>query len=110
MRLEISNPSDKATIDCTNMLAARLAVIILAEGAYGIIDDKDGNGMPIFLFGGHDEWFVKNHGMTFREAAQSIPKSEIADALESIQLEGKRTSMNNFVERAKRIADNLRKE
>jgi len=108
MRLEISNPSDKATIDCTNMLAARLAVLILANGNYGIIDDEGDNGMPIFLFGGHDEWFKEKHGMTVSEALDAVPNSDIADALASVALAGERSSLNDFTARAHKMADGLR--
>lgn len=54
MILEIANPSDKATIDCTNLLAAQLAVLIIGNGKYGIIDNAGENGMPPFILGGVD--------------------------------------------------------
>jgi len=108
MRLEISNPSDKATIDCSNLIAAHLAVLILAGGRYGIIDDKGLNGMPIFLFGGHDEFFQDKHGLTVGDALEKVGMDEIAKALESIELEGERTSLNDFTMRAKEIAEQLR--
>ena len=107
MRLEISNPSDKATIDCSNLLAARLAVLILSNGKYGIVDDEGGNGMPIFLFGGHDEWLQEKHGKNFEQAIKDTPRIEIADALMSIKLDGERTSLNDFTERAHRMAELL---
>ena len=108
MRLEISNPSDKATIDCSNLLAARLAVLLLAKGSYGIIDENGDNGMPIFMAGGHDKWFKKKHGMTVSEALIAVPKSEIADALASIALAGERSSLNDFTTIAHKMADHLR--
>ena len=107
MRLEISNPSDKATIDCTNVLAARLAVLLLANGKYGIVDDDGENGMPIFLFGGHDEFFQEKHGMTVSEALDTVPNKEIAEALASVRLEHERSSMNDFTARAHKMADQL---
>jgi len=108
MRLEISNPSDKATIDCSNLIAAHLAVLILAEGKYGIIDNTGENGMPVFLLGGHDEFFKKKHGLTVGEALEKIPHCEIADALESVQLEDERSSMSDFKKRAQEMAAQLR--
>lgn len=108
MRLEISNPSDKATIDCSNLIAAHLAVLILAGGRYGIIDDEGTNGMPIFLFGGHDEFFQDKHGLTVGDALEKVGMDEIAKALESIELEGERTSLNDFTKRANEIAEQLR--
>lgn len=108
MRLEISNPSDKATIDCSNLIAAHLAILILAGGRYGIIDDDGTNGMPIFLFGGHDEFFQDRHGLTVGNALEKVGLNEIAKALDSIELEGDRTSLNDFTGRAKEIAEQLR--
>jgi hypothetical protein len=108
MRQEISNPSDKATIDCSNLIAAHLAILILAEGKYGIIDNEGSNGMPAFLFGGHDEFFIKKHGLTVGEALDKISHHEIAKALDSIQLEGERTSQNDFKKYAHELANQLR--
>jgi hypothetical protein len=108
MRLEISNPSDKATIDCSNLIAAHLAVLLLSHGKYGIIDPDGINGMPIFIFSGHDEFFQSKHGMNVEKALSSVPHSEIARALESIDLCGEGSSINNFSGRAKEMAKQLR--
>lgn len=108
MRREISNPSDYATIDCTDKIAASIAIVIMGQGHYGIIDDEGDEGMPIFLFGGHDEWFKGKFGKSFEEAIETTGISRIADALDTIQLDGKRTSMNDFTARAHRLAKELR--
>lgn len=107
MRLEISNPSDKATIDCTNLLAAHLAVVLLASGRFGIIDDDGEHGMPIFLFGGHDEFFQNKHGKALKDAFYSCGYKEVAKALKSIELVGERSSLNDFTSRAHELADEL---
>lgn len=116
-RLEIANPHDKATIDCSNPIAACIAVALVGNGAYGIIgkatEAGDGNkfissGMPIFIFGGCDEWFSSNFGFAFEEAFNKTDKSEIIRALESIELVYERTSVNDFQGRAKEIAKVLR--
>lgn len=104
LRLEIINLSDKATIDCSNLIAAHIAVCLIGEGKYAIRDEVGDSGMPLFLFGGHDEFFTKKHGMTFEQAVNSTPREEIAAALNSIELCGKRTSMDNFSGRAKDMA------
>jgi hypothetical protein len=108
MRLEISNLSDKATIDCSDRVAACLAVVVLSGGAYGIIDDDGNNGMPIFLFGGHDEWFQKEFGNTFKETLKEVGNNRIADALDTVQLVYERTSLNDFTKTAHIMAEKLR--
>ncbi|BBB29343.1 hypothetical protein [Neptunomonas japonica] len=108
MRLEISNPSDKATIDCSDRIAACIAVCIIGRGRYGIIDDESDNGMPIFLLGGSDEWFQDQFNTGFHDAFEKTGRPRIATALESVQLEQGRSSMNDFTSRAHDIAKQLR--
>jgi hypothetical protein len=108
MRREVSNPSDYATIEYKDMLAACLAVCIVGNGKYGIVDDEGDQGMPIFLFGGHDEWFTSKFGMDFETAFAQTDKEKIAAALESMQLRGERSSMNDFCGRAHEMAKALR--
>lgn len=107
-RMEIANPSDKATIDCTDILACRIAVALLGGGKYGLIKKSGETDMPPFIFGGHDEWFEENHGMSFVEALNKTSKIAIADALDSIELVYERTSINDFVGRAHDMAEQLR--
>ncbi|MFI2810174.1 hypothetical protein [Microbulbifer sp. JSM ZJ756] len=108
MRREISNPSDKATIDCSDREAACLAVLILGQGKYGIIDDEGDQGMPIFVFGGVEEWIEDTFGKSIEQFQESVSHARLAAALESVQLEGVRSSMNDFTGRAHQYAAQLR--
>lgn len=105
MRREISNPSDRATIDYTDPLATCLAVVLLGRGRYGIREE-----MPTFFMGGHDEWFTETFGMSLQMAFDQTDKSRIAAALDTVQLEGERTSLNDIVGHAKDIAERLRED
>lgn len=104
MRKDVINPHDKITIDCTNEKAAQLAVLIVGRGAYGIDDGV----LPVFLFGGGDEWCQKKYQMTLDELLDSTPILEIVEALESMELEGERSSTSDPVETAKYYAETFR--
>lgn len=108
MILEIANPRDKAIIDCTNLLAAQLAVLIIGNGKYGITDNTGENGMPSFVLGGINEWPIEKHGMSLEQALDATPLSEIIKALQSVKLCGERTSINDFTTRAHEIAKTLK--
>jgi len=104
---EVTNPHDKVTIDYTDVAAARMAVIIVGEGAYGIDGE---NGMPIFLFGGGVAWIKENYGMTPDEWFDSISNDRIIKALASFSNVGRRTSLSDIVSYAHRRAEYLQKK
>lgn len=114
MEFEISNPSDYCTMKARDLEVAAVAVCILGNGAYGLdgIGKDEGKGVPIFLFGGHDEWFKEKFGRTLDESEtlmESKP-AELADCLESVSYrQGReRTSMNDIRGRAHSLAKHLR--
>ena len=104
---QVTNPSDKITIDYTDKDAARMAVIIIGRGKYGISGD---DGLPVFLFGGHEEWAQQEYQCTFDKFVDSVPKDRIATALESLKNVHNRTSLNDIVGRAHAYAEAIRAE
>ena len=106
-RQELINPSDKITIDCTDFEAACIGVCLLGCGKYGI-QGAPGEDMPLFLFGGHDEWFTNTFGDLFEMRLNAMPRERIAVALESMRVEGERTSVNDICGVAQRLAKRLR--
>lgn len=104
---EIINPSDRAYCDAPTDPLAVAAIAILSEGRYSV--RREGFTGPLFLFGGHDEWFAANaDGVTF-EAFMLANLAGIADVLASVRLAGERSSANDLVERAHWMADRMRK-
>jgi len=101
---EIINPSDKITINCDDLDAARLAVVALGQGWYCVKNDD----MPILALCDENEWANKTYNKTFQEWADSISAARMATALESIANIGERTSMNDIVGTAKKAAKRLR--
>jgi hypothetical protein len=102
---EVTNPSDKITIDCTDMDAARVAVLLVGKGMYGIAG-KD--GLPLFVMFSVDYWIEKTYNMDTKTWFNSISFERIATALASMTLVGERTSMNDIVDLAHQMAARLR--
>lgn len=133
---EVINPSDAYTICIDDPLAACVAVALLTNGKWGI-KDADGNQvLPMFIFGGFDEWWkeqgteglnvddwLEKHGERLIEPLESVligdrwAFDQAASALTGEDLERfrqewherYRTSMNDFGKCAKAWAVKLRK-
>jgi hypothetical protein len=80
---EISNPSDPYTIRAEFKIAAA-AVLLLGQGKMGIhTDSGEDEEMPLFIFGGHEEW-LKKQGMDPLDEFIKAHLLEIADALDTV--------------------------
>lgn len=113
MKFEIINPSDKCFMTANDLLIAAVAICILSEGRYGLdgVDESKGIDVPMFMFGGHDEWFKNNFNLNFAESCQVVAterKPQLIAALESIEYESERGSMNNIKQRAFDLAQSLK--
>jgi hypothetical protein len=111
LRFEIVNPSDPYTFTAPTLEIAALVVCLLGEGKYGgtSLDTPRGVDVPIFIFGGHDEWFKEQFGCTFEDSYERTDKLALADSFDTVTLgRAERSSMNNIGGRAKRYAKALR--
>lgn len=92
MLLEIINPSDPYTMRAADFRIACVACNLISAGQTGLRelkdqDDKERHHMPPFLFGGHDEWYFKQFGQTFKEALYETvnnQQDELIACLESV--------------------------
>jgi hypothetical protein len=100
------NPHDEITIDCTDIDAARIAVLVVGMGAYCIENDE----MPLFVFGGAERWFSEKYGMDVNAFIVSVSRERVAAAMESMTLIGYQTSLSDPVSKAHRIAASIRTE
>lgn len=108
MIYELINPSDAIYFDGDFELPVMgAAVALLGEGKYGLKDDQDRLIVPMWLFGGSEEWFA-DLGTTLDNELTN-KKLEIATFLETLRYKSERSSMNNIGARAKAIAEALRK-
>lgn len=89
---EIINPSDMYTIK-GDLKTVALATTILGRGKYGLHTQDGKEAMPIFMFGGAEEWFVEQFGQTLQEASDTTNDSHLANAFDTVLI-------GNFSDRA----------
>ncbi len=87
MIFEIINFSDTYTLESKDFGTACIAALLLGEGQYAI-QQVDGNlEMPIFLFGGCDEWFCQQFDMGLSDYMDQITNQgwrQIAECLDGV--------------------------
>lgn len=84
MIFEISNPSDEYTIEAEDWSVACVTGLILGRGNYGLTEVDGDHEMPLFLFGGLEEWTEEEFGIPLEEFMASVDKLKIANCLNSI--------------------------
>lgn len=92
MVYEIVNPSDAYTMVADDFKVAAAACLLLGQGAYSIHNADRSEDMPLFLFGGADEWVEKTFG-SFDEYLLGHLE-EIAACLDSVMSCGFRERVN----------------
>ncbi len=105
-KFEIINPSDKAYIE-GEFLTCCLAVLLLADGHYGLEEVEGERTMPVFLFGGAKEWFKGEFNIDGIAPALADNRRAIKEALHSVYLAGERTSMTDLRRRAHQLAERM---
>jgi hypothetical protein len=111
MKFEIINPSDEAYIE-GEFRPCCMATLLFGEGKYAL-DQVDGDlKLPLFIFGGSDDWCQMQFGYNLQDTFDKTPAIDIANALLSVKLAGERSSMNDFTAYAnklgKRMLENLK--
>lgn len=88
MEYELHNPSDPYTFVAADKEIAALVVGLLSMmfGA-GTEDKSKENEVPIFLFGGYDEWYQEEFGREPKEGLETR-KKEVGEAMKSFVLGG----------------------
>lgn len=117
MKLEIINPSDPYTMEADDLEVAAVVIVELGGGHYGgegIEEDKNRAYVPIFLFGGCDEWFkehwgYESYGEAVRKMLAERPEA-LVRAFDSVTLgSAERSSLNDIGARAKGLARAVRR-
>jgi hypothetical protein len=113
MKFEIVNPSDPYTLQADDLRIAALACVLLGEGQYALRSEDGETAVPLFIFGGHDTWFVEKFGATLQHVYDSIVADSLpalAACLESVKLPDgvERSSMNNIGGYAAKMAIRIR--
>lgn len=109
MLFNIINPSDPYTMRAIDLEVAAVAVCVLGEGKYALEEisgDRSGQ-VPIFLLGGHDEWFTRQFGRDFAASLNHVAGNrleELVKALSSVHI-GTPADKAAFDERAAQCPD-----
>ena len=115
MKYEIINPSDPYTLEADDLHIAAVAVCLLGGGKYALRPtdhpDIEETSVPIFLFGGHDAWFLKRFGLTFEAAVDQVMMTRgdaLVTCLRSVKLgREERTSLDDIGRKAFSLADHI---
>jgi len=111
MKFEIINPSDECYIEGDDFKTIAVATALLGEGAYGLRQVDGDLEMPVLCFAGFGDpntWFKKQFNETFEQSFISINKNELKKAFLSVHLVRERSSLNDIVRYAKKLAEGLK--
>lgn len=88
MEYKLHNPSDPYTFIAVDQEVAALVVGLLSP-AFGadIHDESEENRVPIFIFGGYNEWYQEKFGRTPAEGLNAR-KEDVGKAMQSFMLGG----------------------
>lgn len=83
---EIVNLSESYTLMAPNFKTACIAVCLFGEGLYGVREIGDGeiHIMPQFVIYNGDQWFIDEFGKPSKEVAEEVPKSLLAEVMDSV--------------------------
>jgi hypothetical protein len=104
---EIINPSDKCYLTGAGEPLAG-AGLFLGRGKYALRGKNGEEGLPLFLFGGIEDWWKATFGRSFDSYMDTKPHAAIADVLDTFRYAGERSSMNDIGKAAKANARALR--
>lgn len=107
MKYEITNPHDEAFIEADRHLIAAVAVIFFGRGQYGLQEVDGDFEMPLFLFGGMDDWFKQKFGLYFEQLVPAVDMEKIKEALRSLHYADERSSLTDMAEMAQKTAERL---
>lgn len=83
----IGNPCDPYTVEAVDHEVAAVACCLLGDGRFTFDGINTHLKVPIFLLGGHDEWFTRQFGADFTAVAKRVfdnRRSDLAACLESV--------------------------
>ena len=84
MIFEIVNPSDKYTIEAEKWDVACAAGLIIGRGQMALEEIGGDHELPLFIFGGLEEWIEAEFDATLEEFMKTPDKLEIAACLNSV--------------------------
>lgn len=103
---ELINPSDEIFFDAPDLKTATIAVAVVGGGKYAAKDMDGHTAVPIFMFGGFDEWCKGKFG-SVPDFKDPVAMTKVIKCLRSFRLTNERSSMNDICAYAKDYADKI---
>jgi hypothetical protein len=93
MLFSIINPSDPYTMEAPDLEIAAVAVCLIGNGKYALreISGDQSGFVPMFPFGGHDAWFMKQFDRDFSASVKVVSetparRTQLIKALASVNI------------------------
>lgn len=84
MEYNLANPSDPYTFVADDLETAALVVFSIST-LYGAEAKEGGDTVPVFIFGGSEEWYKEQFGRNFADGLKTKRK-QVVEALRSMML------------------------
>lgn len=84
MEYNLANPSDPYTFVADDLETAALVVFSISS-LYGAEAKEGGDTVPVFIFGGAEEWYVEQFGRCYADGLKAKRK-QVVEALRSMML------------------------
>lgn len=111
MKMEIVNPSDECYLENDDIEASAFVTMVISSGQYPL-KDMDGNElMPLFLFGGCEEYWLKKFGHSIEVFLESEGVDKrLVDVCDSFYYVRERSSLNDIGKAFKSFGETARKK
>ena len=96
MLYQLNTPEKPYTFEASSFTAACVAATLLGGGFYSLWQDGK-QVMPVFMFGGTEQWYQWAFGRPFADVLQDVPKEEILRIYMTI-LAGKPQELQRYLQ------------
>ena len=104
MKVEIINPSDECYLESDDVRVLQACGLFLGNGQYALNDEKGETILPIFMFGGADEFIAETFPEGFNKFVDDNLE-KIRDCFKTFKYARERTSLNNIGAAAKKLCE-----
>lgn len=91
MIFEIINPSDQCTLVADDLEIAAIICCLIGTGKYALKGLDTDLEVPLFIFGGHDEWFTGKFSRNYKDSLEYAIANKIDELIacaESVMIGG----------------------
>ena len=103
---DIVSMSDLYTLKAADLKVAQMTALLLGNGHYALKDEAGALVLPVLAFGDGTAWVSERFGVTKDWIAAHL--EPLIACMDSVELLGKRSSLNDIGKQAKEYAQALR--